>query len=110
MSFFSYRVLQLALVEERELSLSLKTDVETLSDNLEELQEKSEKQITELSRENEILRNQLKKYVSAVQLLKRENENISKETNDGIILIYAIFILFQSIFFFTELFYFTSFV
>jgi len=78
------RVLQLALDEERECTLSLKAEVETLSEKVGELQETSSRQTADLSRENEILRNQLKKYVAAVQLLKRENKNISTETNDAI--------------------------
>ena len=93
--FRIYRVLQLALDEERELSLSLKSEVETLTEKLEELQETSNRRTTELSRENEVLRNQLKKYVNAVQLLKRENQNISKETTDGIIVIIVFFVLFK---------------
>lgn len=77
------RVLQLALDEERELCLSLKSDVDNLSEKLLDVQETSNKKVVELSRENEVLRNQLKKYVAAVQLLKRENKNVSKETSDG---------------------------
>ena len=79
-----HRVLQLALDEERDYSLSLRTEVDNLSDKLNQTEENSEKRITELARENEVLRNQLKKYVAAVQLLKRENRNISKETTEGL--------------------------
>ena len=90
------RVLQLALDEERECTLSLKAEVETLSEKVGELQETSSRQTADLSRENEILRNQLKKYVAAVQLLKRENKNISTETNDGTFFILVI--IFTAIF------------
>ena len=90
--------MQLAVDEERELSLSLKSEVELLSEKLQELQETSEKRITEFTRENEVLRNQLKKYVAAVQLLKRDNKNVSKETNDGIIS-FSCFVIFSYTFY-----------
>ena len=89
-NFLSCRVLQLAVDEERECSLSLKAEVETLSEKVGELQETNRRQTADLSRENEILRNQLKKYVAAVQLLKRENKNISAETNDGTLFILVV--------------------
>ena len=78
-----YRILQNALDDEREYSLSLKSEFDQLQDQLNELQEKDQKKIQDISRENEVLRSQLKKYVAAVQLLRRENKNLSKETSEG---------------------------
>eukprot|EP00795_Rhopilema_esculentum_P009186 gene9186-16860_t len=78
------RVLKLALDEERESTMSLSSENETLKKRLEGQQETNERQIAEVTRENEVLRNQLKKYVAAVQLLKRENKSLSKETKQAI--------------------------
>eukprot|EP00794_Sanderia_malayensis_P009248 gene9248-10225_t len=78
------KVLQLAIEEEREYSLTVKTELDNLQAKHQESQGVDLKKIEALSRENEVLRNQLKKYVAAVQLLKRENQNISKETNEAI--------------------------
>ena len=64
--------------------MSLSSEIETLKERLEGQQETNDRQIAEVTRENEVLRNQLKKYVAAVQLLKRENKSLSKETKQGI--------------------------
>ncbi len=78
-----FRVLQLAIDEEREYSLSVKAELDILQEKHDAQAAENSNKVDALSRENEVLRNQLKKYVAAVQLLKRESRNISKETTDG---------------------------
>ncbi|XP_051969173.1 sorting nexin-29-like isoform X2 [Xyrauchen texanus] len=57
---------------EMEHSAGLRQEVESLKKKLAELEERHEAKVQALMRENEVLKVQLKKYVGAVQMLKRE--------------------------------------
>ncbi|XP_065659238.1 sorting nexin-29 isoform X6 [Hydra vulgaris] len=65
--------LQKALDEERNLNRCLKNDLECATIKVREKEDTIEKKLTETLQENEILKNQLKKYVTAVKMLKKEN-------------------------------------
>ncbi|KAM7381985.1 hypothetical protein PAMA_012719 [Pampus argenteus] len=57
---------------EMEHSASLRQETELLKKKLAELEERHTAKVQALARENEVLKVQLKKYVGAVQMLKRE--------------------------------------
>ncbi|XP_051529654.1 sorting nexin-29-like isoform X2 [Myxocyprinus asiaticus] len=57
---------------EMEHSAGLRQEVESLKKKLAELEERHAAKVQALMRENEVLKVQLKKYVGAVQMLKRE--------------------------------------
>ncbi|XP_063076653.1 sorting nexin-29 [Engraulis encrasicolus] len=57
---------------EMEHSAGLRQEVDTLKTKLAELEERHAAKVQALGRENEVLKVQLKKYVGAVQMLKRE--------------------------------------
>ncbi|KAL4624527.1 sorting nexin-29, partial [Arapaima gigas] len=57
---------------EMEHSASLRQEVDNLRKRLGELEERHAAKVQALGRENEVLKVQLKKYVGAVQMLKRE--------------------------------------
>ncbi|XP_030630969.1 sorting nexin-29, partial [Chanos chanos] len=57
---------------EMEHSAALRQEVDTLKKKLAELEERHAAKVQALGRENEVLKVQLKKYVGAVQMLKRE--------------------------------------
>ncbi|XP_012694421.1 sorting nexin-29 [Clupea harengus] len=57
---------------EMEHSAGLRQEVDTLKNKLAELEERHAAKVQALGRENEVLKVQLKKYVGAVQMLKRE--------------------------------------
>ncbi|XP_047143219.1 sorting nexin-29 isoform X2 [Hydra vulgaris] len=65
--------LQRALDEERNINRCLKNDLECATIKIREKEDTIEKKLTETLQENEILKNQLKKYVAAVKMLKKEN-------------------------------------
>lgn len=60
---------------EMEHSAALRQDTDLLKKRLAELEERHEAKVQALARENEVLKVQLKKYVGAVQMLKREGGN-----------------------------------
>ncbi|KAL2078175.1 hypothetical protein ACEWY4_025860 [Coilia grayii] len=64
---------------EMEHSAGLRQEVDTLKSKLAELEERHTAKAQALGRENEVLKVQLKKYVGAVQMLKREGN----QGNDG---------------------------
>lgn len=62
---------------EMEHSAGLRLEVDSLKKKLAELEERHTAKVQALGRENEVLKVQLKKYVGAVQMLKREgNQSI----------------------------------
>ncbi|XP_072313020.1 sorting nexin-29 [Eucyclogobius newberryi] len=60
---------------EMEHSAALRQESELLKKKLTELEDRHEAKVQALARENEVLKVQLKKYVGAVQMLKREASN-----------------------------------
>ncbi|XP_014781203.1 sorting nexin-29 [Octopus bimaculoides] len=66
------RSLQQLLSQEKETCLSVRAEVSDLEKKMAVLQEKDNSKIQSLQKENELLRHQLKKYVNAVQLLRKE--------------------------------------
>ncbi|XP_041473769.1 sorting nexin-29-like [Lytechinus variegatus] len=66
------RSLRALLDSEMEHSASLRGQLEELRVKGSDMQEKLDSQVQALTRENELLKNQLKKYVAAVQMLRRE--------------------------------------
>ncbi|KAK3857060.1 hypothetical protein Pcinc_036671 [Petrolisthes cinctipes] len=62
-----------ALAQEMETSSGLRVEMAHLHSNHQDILDKLNARTTVLTRENELLRHQLKKYVGAVQLLRREN-------------------------------------
>ncbi|XP_032430256.1 sorting nexin-29 isoform X2 [Xiphophorus hellerii] len=65
---------------EMEHSAGLRQETELLKKKLAELEERHGAKVQALARENEVLKVQLKKYVGAVQMLKREGS----QGNDGL--------------------------
>ncbi|XP_033887227.3 sorting nexin-29-like isoform X1 [Acipenser ruthenus] len=63
---------------EMEHSAALRQELDSLNKRLAELEERHAAKVQALGRENEVLKVQLKKYVGAVQMLKREGG----QTND----------------------------
>ncbi|XP_007534686.2 sorting nexin-29 isoform X1 [Erinaceus europaeus] len=68
------RSLRNLLDGEMEHSAALRQEVDTLKRKLAEQEERHVMKIQALARENEVLKVQLKKYVGAVQMLKREGQ------------------------------------
>ncbi|XP_036368319.1 sorting nexin-29 isoform X2 [Octopus sinensis] len=66
------RSLQQLLSQEKETCLSVRAEVSDLEKKMAVIQEKDNSKIQSLQKENELLRHQLKKYVNAVQLLRKE--------------------------------------
>ncbi|CAE1153968.1 SNX29 [Acanthosepion pharaonis] len=66
------RSLQTLLSQEQETSLALRAELKDINTKMSVLQEKDNCKIQSLQKENELLRHQLKKYVNAVQLLRKE--------------------------------------
>ncbi|MGH0129646.1 UNVERIFIED_CONTAM: hypothetical protein FKN15_048351 [Acipenser sinensis] len=64
---------------EMEHSAAVRQELDSLKKRLAELEERHAGKVQALGRENEVLKVQLKKYVGAVQMLKREGG----QTNDG---------------------------
>lgn len=69
-----FRSLRSLLDGEMEHSASLRQEVDTLKRKLAEQEERHATKVQALARENEVLKVQLKKYVGAVQMLKREGQ------------------------------------
>lgn len=67
---------------EMEHSAGLRQEVDSLKKRLAELEERHAAKVQALMRENEVLKVQLKKYVGAVQMLKREGS----QGNDALII------------------------
>uniref|UniRef100_A0A8C1NFF7 Sorting nexin 29 n=1 Tax=Cyprinus carpio TaxID=7962 RepID=A0A8C1NFF7_CYPCA len=67
-----HRSLRNLLDGEMEHSAGLRQEVDSLKKRLAELEERHAAKVQALMRENEVLKVQLKKYVGAVQMLKRE--------------------------------------
>lgn len=78
------RVLQAALDEQRELVRSTQSDYETLQVESHAKDESNKKKIVDLTREVDVLKNQLKKYVAAVQML-RKDKILSEEAKEAIV-------------------------
>ena len=72
-----------ALDEQREQSRILQMDYDKLHKEHEEMKESSTKKQQDMNREIEVLKNQLKKYVAAVQML-RNDRILSEEAKEGI--------------------------
>ncbi|KAL4835881.1 hypothetical protein H8958_007223 [Nasalis larvatus] len=68
------RSLRNLLDGEMEHSAALRQEVETLKRKVAEQEERQGMKVQALARENEVLKVQLKKYVGAVQMLKREGQ------------------------------------
>ncbi|XP_030890082.1 sorting nexin-29 [Leptonychotes weddellii] len=68
------RSLRNLLDGEMEHSAALRQEVDTLKKKVAEQEERHVLKIQALARENEVLKVQLKKYVGAVQMLKREGQ------------------------------------
>ncbi|XP_069501695.1 sorting nexin-29 isoform X2 [Ambystoma mexicanum] len=73
------RSLRNLLDAEMEHSAVLRQEMENLKKKAAEQEERHTMKVQALARENEVLKVQLKKYVGAVQMLKREGQ-----TNDGV--------------------------
>ncbi|KAK0144866.1 Sorting nexin-29 [Merluccius polli] len=67
---------------EMEHSAVLRQETDCLRRKLAELEERHTARVQALGRENEVLKVQLKKYVGAVQMLKREGS----QANDGVVI------------------------
>ncbi|CAH1795452.1 unnamed protein product [Owenia fusiformis] len=65
--------LKLLLEQENNVTSSLRAEIENIKSEHLSKAEKDKTKIQALSRENELLKQQLKKYVSAVQMLRRED-------------------------------------
>uniref|UniRef100_A0A8C1CLT2 Sorting nexin 29 n=1 Tax=Cyprinus carpio carpio TaxID=630221 RepID=A0A8C1CLT2_CYPCA len=80
-----HRSLRNLLDGEMEHSAGLRQEVDSLKKRLAELEERHAAKVQALMRENEVLKVQLKKYVGAVQMLKREgsqgNEALTIQRN-----------------------------
>uniref|UniRef100_A0A5F9DV21 Sorting nexin 29 n=1 Tax=Oryctolagus cuniculus TaxID=9986 RepID=A0A5F9DV21_RABIT len=68
------RSLRSLLDGEMEHSAALRQEVDALKKKVEEQEERHTTKVQALARENEVLKVQLKKYVGAVQMLKREGQ------------------------------------
>ncbi|KAL4686093.1 hypothetical protein H8959_001690, partial [Pygathrix nigripes] len=68
------RSLRNLLDGEMEHSAALRQEVDTLKRKVAEQEERQGMKVQALARENEVLKVQLKKYVGAVQMLKREGQ------------------------------------
>ncbi|GAB1606279.1 sorting nexin-29-like [Argonauta hians] len=69
------RMLQQLLSQEKESGVCMRAEVNDLEKKMTVLQEKDSNKIQTLQKENDLLRHQLKKYVNAVQLLRKEGSN-----------------------------------
>lgn len=78
------RTLQNKLAEERQKSLQLHTETEDLKGEIKKQENLNAAKIQSLSRENELLKHQLKKYVGAVQALRSDLRNKSSETTEAL--------------------------
>ncbi|XP_030840745.1 sorting nexin-29 [Strongylocentrotus purpuratus] len=78
------RSLRALLDSEMEHSASLRGQLEELRVKSHDSQDKLDSQVQALTRENELLKNQLKKYVAAVQMLRREGSMGAIEGLPGI--------------------------
>ncbi|XP_071037773.1 sorting nexin-29 [Parasteatoda tepidariorum] len=67
------------LEREMEITDGLRAELEDTKRNCEEKVERSESKFQTLSRENELLKHQLKKYITAVQMLKHDSEGRVQE-------------------------------
>lgn len=67
------KVLQCALDEQRELVNVLEAENQKLESESKDREAHDQKKIMALNREIEVLKNQLKKYVAAVQTLRRDH-------------------------------------
>uniref|UniRef100_A0A8C7SZ21 Sorting nexin 29 n=1 Tax=Oncorhynchus mykiss TaxID=8022 RepID=A0A8C7SZ21_ONCMY len=67
---------------EMEHSAGLRQETDALRRRLDELEERHTAKVQALGRENEVLKVQLKKYVGAVQMLKREGTPQSRSMDD----------------------------
>ncbi|XP_064641818.1 sorting nexin-29-like isoform X2 [Lineus longissimus] len=76
------RCLRNMLDQEIEMSAGLKAEMEEIRKEDQSVAERDQSKIQALSRENELLKHQLKKYVNAVQLLRREG--LAAEAKTGI--------------------------
>lgn len=74
------RILQRQLDEERQKSQQLDTKNEQLREEIKQKENFNAARIASLSRENEVLKHQLKKYVGAVQALRSGQQSKSSET------------------------------
>nr|XP_058894655.1 sorting nexin-29 isoform X6 [Kogia breviceps] len=74
------RSLRNLLDGEMEHSAALRQEVDTLKRKVAEQEERHVTKIQALARENEVLKVQLKKYVGAVQMLKREGQTAEVST------------------------------
>uniref|UniRef100_A0A669DHA3 Sorting nexin 29 n=1 Tax=Oreochromis niloticus TaxID=8128 RepID=A0A669DHA3_ORENI len=74
-----YKSLRSLLDGEMEHSAGLRQETDLLKKKLAELEERHSAKVQALARENEVLKVQLKKYVGAVQMLKREGSQGNDE-------------------------------
>lgn len=72
------------LDKEMEMCAGLRAEMEELRKQQEEKNERQEIKLQTLSRENDLLKHQLKKYIAAVQMLKRDSAK-AQETLSGMI-------------------------
>jgi len=71
------------LDQEMEQNAELRKEAEQLRSKLTESKDNYEVLVKESEKESEVLRNQLKKYVGAVQALKKDNAEVEAQQNDG---------------------------
>ena len=72
LSSFVHRALYAALEEQRDLVQKLQHDLELSAESSREREACDSKKISDLTREVDVLKNQLKKYVAAVQSMRKE--------------------------------------
>ncbi|XP_023221437.1 sorting nexin-29-like isoform X1 [Centruroides sculpturatus] len=72
------------LDKEMEMCAGLRAEMEEMKKQHEEKNERQEIKLQTLSRENDLLKHQLKKYIAAVQMLKRDSVK-AQETLSGMI-------------------------
>ncbi|XP_014678588.1 PREDICTED: sorting nexin-29-like [Priapulus caudatus] len=70
------------LEAEMETASALRVEIEEIKRKFLEKEEKTDAKIKALTRENELLKQQLKKYVGAVQMLKRDGAKASEAFKD----------------------------
>ena len=83
----TYRVLQEALEEQRELTNKIQNEYEALQKEVLAKDLVHKKKVQDMTKEIDVLKNQLKKYVAAVQTLRKDKQ-LTDEMTSGEIMFY----------------------
>ena len=79
-----YRVLQEALEEQRELTNKIQNEYEALQNEVMAKDLAHKKKVQDMTKEIDVLKNQLKKYVAAVQTLRKDKQLTDEMTSGEI--------------------------